>query len=561
MSLRSFVRLILFGLLVSSGFIGTAQADRWQPRLFKIEPEEEGKDPFFFDFHPDYRVRYIRIDPLELNGTTAQDVAWAEQRLRLDASVGLRGIGAIHMQFDVLDGALFGDNGRFGGNPSSTTGVGIASKRPNESTMGVGLIREGGGNSVDDYGLVLKGLTPIQINYIYGEVLLPFGLLRVGRQPTVDNGTIAINDGRADRNRWGVSQYHSASDRIAFGTKISELFGIIANGKEHQIDKSLDNGVILGLAYDMLVEDEPSVADDDLEAFSLMLDFRSKDPSAILGDDAGPIRFTSAFSYRWDQRYGTQIFAMPLLLEMNYWKLHFRGEFSYIFGQTREISAGFAELANSPVVMQDISMMMGRAIVDLKLDDLTLTMLYGYASGDEDPRATTVTSQATWARDTNLGLLMFEHTLAYQSARTAAVGVENLKAKNAASFPITETATDGRATNMHALFPQIFYNPIDDLTIKAGALFAWTAVPAIDPIMTTLAIDGDSIKDDQVNFNGGKPGNYWGTEIDLGVEYRYKEFFQAVVEAAILFPGNAFYDENGEAANSWMIETRFRFRL
>ena len=77
---------------------------------------------------------------------------------------------------------------------------------------------------------------------------------------------------------------------------------------------------------------------------------------------------------------------------------------------------------------------------------MTFTLQWGYANGDDDPLTTTDLQITSWPRDTKLGLLLFEHTLAFQSARTAAVGIENLRQLEAESFPLTEIATDGRVT-------------------------------------------------------------------------------------------------------------------
>lgn len=536
------------------------RAQPWEPRPFRTLPEEPGKDPLFVEFRPEYRVRFIGIDPLELNGTVAQGVRWAEQRLRLETSVGLRGVGAIHIQADVLDGVLFGDNGEFGKDPEPTSGLGIASRQANLAGWKVGLLPGGDPVQVDSYGPVLRSIAPIQINYLYGEVLLPVGVLRIGRQPINEGGTISLNDGLSGRNRWGASFYHESADRVLFGTKISELFNLISDGADYQVDKSVDNGVFLGLVWDFLVDDSISTTADDLNGLSAQLDFRWKRPE-ILGPEWGPMRFTATLTYRWDERFNTSFFALPVRGNFSVGDLKVSGELTYITGVTRELAAGFAALTNSAVTDQDVRMLASRIELDYELGPVTLSLLWGYAAGDADPRSTTTLTTTSWPRDTNLGLLMFEHTLAFQSARSAAVGIENLRQLDAESFPLTEVATDGRATNINALFPQVFYDPFPELRLKLGVLFAWSATDVVDPVQSLLRLDGTEIADDAVNYNGGKPGNYWGTEVDLGVEWRYRDFFEVAVEFGYLVPGDAFYDENGDAVDSWMLESRFTFRL
>ena len=94
-----------------------------------------------------------------------------------------------------------------------------------------------------------------------------------------------------------------------------------------------------------------------------------------------------------------------------------------------------------------------------------------------------------------------------------------------------------------------------------GALFAWAPASSIDPIQSILAWDGEDLSDDALNYHGGKPADYWGTEIDLGLEVRYRELFELVIEAGLLLPGEGLQDENGDAVRSWMLETRATFAL
>jgi len=530
-----------------------------EPRLFTLPPADPLKDPWFVQLHPEYRVRLIRINPLEVNGIVARQVAWGEQRLRLDASLGYRGVGAIHMQIDALDGVIFGDNGEFGTSPEPTSGVGLASRQANNAGWKVGLLPGRDPLQVDSYGPVLSDIAPLEINYLYGEVLLPFGLFRVGRQPASDVGSVSLNDGRSGRNLWGASWYHESVDRLLFGTKLSELFNVISEGPAYQIDRSLDNGVFLGLVWDYLVEDDVANPGDDLQGFSAQLDFRWRDPR-ILGEIFGPMRFTATTTYRWDDRFNTSVFALPLRLDVTLADFLFHGELSYITGTTRELSAGFGALSGSPVTDQDIKLTAARLVAEYALCPLTFRLEWGFAAGDDDPRTSTPLTITAWPRDTNLGLLLFEHTLAFQSARSAAVGIENLRQVDSSSFPFTEISTEGRVTNVNALFPQLFWDVVPELRLKAGVLLAWSAKKVVDPIQSLLRWDGDAIADDAVNYHGGRPGKYWGTEIDLGLEWRYKSMFEVAVESAVLFPGNALQDENGDAVTSWMFETRFTFR-
>ena len=93
---------------------------------------------------------------------------------------------------------------------------------------------------------------------------------------------------------------------------------------------------------------------------------------------------------------------------------------------------------------------------------------------------------------------------------------------------------------------------------RLGVLFAWPDDGGVvDPIVTALALDGNSVEDDAVNFHGGKPGSYYGTEFDLQVSWEYREFFTWTVEAAYLQPGSSLEDEHGDAVSAYLVENRF----
>ena len=79
--------------------------------------ETAGEEPLFrvgeasFDINAEYRLRNIYINPLELNGRDAVEVAYGVQRLRTGWHFAWSDKVMIHAQLDFLDGVLLGDNG------------------------------------------------------------------------------------------------------------------------------------------------------------------------------------------------------------------------------------------------------------------------------------------------------------------------------------------------------------------------------------------------------------------------------------------------------------------
>lgn len=519
--------------------------------------------PDWLSLGAEYRVQTLHIQPLDLNGTDARRASYTEQRLRLDLGLNVPNFGvSLITQFDFLDGVLFGDNGDWGGKPSPSSGLGITSRWPNAAGWTVGLLPGRDPLNPDSYGATLQGIEPFRINRAYGKVVLPFGMIQVGRQPSSAGPGMSIHDGSRS-NRWGVSRYAYSSDRFLFATKISELWRMIQLGKDYVKDASFDDGLFLALAYDWVVNDNITLASDDLHQAVGMLQYKAKDPS-WLGGPGRKLTAQIAVANRFGKEFNTSVWVIPMSLELDAGRVRFLAEFSTQFGSTREISEGLAALRESDPARrqirdQTIRAFGARGVLDVDIGPVTATLEVDFASGDDDPRDDTPLTTFNFAHDTNVGLLLFEHVLAFQSARSAAVGIENLRNLGSRSFPITELASEGRFHNSIALFPQVQYRPLPWLSTRAGVLMAWAAKPVVDPIMTLLNEDGDRIDDDAVNWNGGRPARYYGTEVDLQVEFNWKNHFLWTLEGAVLFPGAALRDESGDAVTSFMIQNRFTF--
>ncbi len=529
-----------------------------------VAQEQDEPPPGWLELDAEYRVQSHFIDPLELNGLTAGRVHYTEQRFRLEPTLRPVEQVAIKSQFEVLGGVLFGDNGDYGGTPSPSSGLALTSRWPNHSAWTVGLLEGQDPLDPDSYGLVLEGVEPIAINRLYGEVVLPVGILRIGRQPATEGAGINLHDG-SRANRWGVSRYSATADRFLFATKLSEAFAMLAHrGDEpYKADRSMDNGIFIGGAYDVVVEDDIGFGGDNLHQAVGLLQWKVKQPT-LLGLDWDPFLFQVVFGGRFGDQFGTQVFALPATVQFGVGPVRFYGEFVALFGHTREASEGMAALRESDAAKrvvhdQEIRAFGARAILDVDVGPVTGTLEFDYASGDADPRDETPLTTYNFARDANVGLLLFEHVLAFESARSAAVGIQNLQQVGVDSFPLTELSSEGRVHNAIIAFPQVLYRPIEDVGIRFGALFAWAAEPVTDPVMSLLNEDGNEIVDDVVNWHGGKPARYYGTELDLQVEWRYRKAFLWTVEGAALIPGDGLRDESGDAVPGFMVENRFTF--
>lgn len=516
-----------------------------------------------YDADVEYRVRSLRIDPIELSGTQVRDINFTEQRARIDATTALEGVGAIHFQMDALEGVLFGDNGRFLGDPSANSGVSLATTRPNLTRREIGLLPGGDPFDRKDYGPVLVEADLFRVNYLYADAMLPFGLLRVGRQPRNYGATITAHEG-GRLNRWGISEHADTSDRILFGTKLDEMVRILATGGDHEPNPSMEEGLIWALFYDFHQQNNIALMDDNLRQMGTNLQWLH--PSADwLGLNWRDLRVSATITHLRNEQFNSRLYAFPVSVEGSVNNVDLELQFSHIRGATEEISVGFGALTGDPVVSQRLDAYGARGVIDLHFGPVMLTMETNFATGDANPRPDQPLTAFTFARDLNVGLLLFEHILAFESARSAAVGIENLRDLEMDSFPLTEVRTDGRFTNALAFFPQIYVDLVDrgahNLFTRLGVLTAWSATEmgAVDAIQTALNDAGGPIEDNALNYHGGLPDRFYGTEIDLQLGYQFRHNFFWTVEGAVLFPGPALHDEHGDAVRSFLVENRFEF--
>jgi hypothetical protein len=149
--------------------------------------------------------------------------------------------------------------------------------------------------------------------------------------------------------------------------------------------------------------------------------------------------------------------------------------------------------------------------------------------------------------------------LHYQTARSAARGVAAIQGVSPPTYPVADINTRGGLQNAIVLFPQVVFSPVRWLSTRAGVMFAFTERRNVDQVGTILQATGASLQDDIVNFNGGAPGRYWGTELDVGMTFTPVEGFMLDLEGAYLWPGPALHDENGDAVNSVYGNVRFTF--
>ncbi len=517
--------------------------------------------PDWVKLEAEYRVQSLVITPLDVSGVEVDTVTWTEQRARIDLGFRYPGIGGIYAQLDLLNGVLMGDNGNYGEVPAPNSGLAVASKNPNHAGWELGLISGRDPLDPDSYVPVLKEIDPIQIVHLYGEANLPFGLVRVGRMPISEGAGIAGHEGNRT-NRWGVSRYPDVADRVLFATKIDEAIRFLQQGAGYVLDASPKRGVILAQTYDWNVQDGVFSQDDDAYQLNTALQWRV-DEADWLGVEWRDFQLGFTLVQKIHEAFDTRVFALPLRFESKIGPAEVRILFSPIFGESREVAEGIAKLSSKVPKVQKFEQFGLHGFFAWNLGPVELAFEIDYARGDADPRSTGPLTSFSFSRDFNVGLLLFEHLLAFQTARSAAVGIENLSQLDATSFPLTEIASQGKFGSALAIFPQVTWHalrgPKHWFHARLGVLAAFAPDGSVDPVGTSLREDGNEIEDDVLNYYGGRPGSYYGTEIDVQLQWTLNGFFGWTVEFAGLFPGDALQDAHGEALPSFMFENRFTF--
>lgn len=508
-----------------------------------------GDGTYGFRGGAEYRANALYIHPISLNTEEDRNVSWLEHRLRLDAALDYEDTVKIITSADLLDGVLWGDNGTLLTDPPANSGIGVNTKSPNVTRPCIAYHGSGDPLEPSGYGWGLCSQEQLRIRRLYGEVITPVGALRIGRQPVGVGAALQQNDGDGRRNRFGFARSGQSVDRVMFATKPLEGFK-----PEEERNRSADEGFFVILAYDRLVSDDLRTFNDDVQ--QAIVAVRLLEPEYSAGENLEVLSF---WTHRWDERFRTSINSFGLRAMSRFGDVYAGVEGATNIGKTREIAEAYNAITNDPVVDQPIRQFGARATIRYDKPVYTAYLEANFASGDEDPQARTPLTQFTWAEDTNVGLLMFKHALAFQSARAAAAGVEVLKRLGAASYPAEAVDTRGAFTNAFAIFPQFDLRPHRNVLLRGGVLMAWAPARVVDPVKSLLQRDGVTIEDDLVNFAGGRPGSFYGTELDGRFQWRYEDHFAFDLEGAILFPGDAFQDVNGYAVRSVLVQARTSF--
>ncbi len=463
-----------------------------------------------------YRVRHYNLWDINANSDDSTNLAYFTHQLRIKPTIDVN--ENVSLKLDIM-----GFNTVFGNNEGTLLSMSTA----------------------DNYANII-------VKRAYAEIMLPVGMLMVGRMPSHFGLGIMSNDGDhpVEFGDTDEGNFGNTYDRILFATK--------PLGKESPL--------LVGVFLDKVVSGQKLP----LWEEGLSTDFGKSsmdvnEYGAVLKYSAEPIKTGLYFLVRTQSATNTELLIPDFCFSYKKGIFHTQLEVAYISGHT----SAFPVMLNTmyitkPKVDVDSLGSVLRVGASVKpLEDLSLEI--GYASGDKPGKeafSDLKYSQFSFDPNYKVGLLMFDYVERYFSALKAKELSNYLKSNEATLKAIQKnnglseslvdeyiglvenlTPTNGSVRNAFYIFPVIKYRPIDSLQLKLGVLGAWVA--GKDYKIETrriVATNGSSVE-------YGLGGNY-GWEIDFGVKFQYTKNASIGLQAGYLLPGNIFEKANGDKADS-----------
>jgi hypothetical protein len=463
-------------------------------------------DSMIGEIHGEYQLRYARRSELALtppardpNATTLGQRNAMYHWLRLSPRFFLTRRISIVGQIDFPRGLMAGETTQF---------VGLAAEPMSERQP--------------------FGVDP---RWLYLDAVTHYGQWRVGQQPSHWGMGIVANDGNHP-SLFGDYRRGAVVERIMFATRPA--------GKATPL--------VVALAGDLVFRDNQATLTDRDVAFQGLV-------ALLLGNERNQLGLYGIV--RHQTRADAQAATPPYTDRLDTRTLDANGRFTvpvagapgYVFGQAEAVvvtgstrfvqGSGFAAPQDSAIRAFGGAFTLGTVHEAVRgsrrWGDLVVAFEWGYASGDSNPFDG---AQRRFTFDPNhkVGLVLFDHALAWASARSA---VNASLASNLPSAPATQFyPSNGGVFGATYLYPTLVVRPWHWLDLKGAMLLAQSTCWNIDPYRTgTTRVNQGSLGADPARRD-------LGMELDFGTEVRvpmqYDVTLQLGAQAGILFPGHAF---------------------
>jgi hypothetical protein len=375
---------------------------------------------------------------------------------------------------------------------------------------------------------------------LYMQYLTPIGLLRIGHQTSHWGMGILANDGDHP-TLFGDVKRGAIVERLLFATR--------PGGADHPL--------AVALGGDFVFEDSRADAlDNEDRALQAIAAVRWDTPGFELGVYG---------VFRHQERDAESVDALtPFTEELTVGVADIAGKFNYpiagndayLFGEFEfAFIAGTTNFVRNIVLTREgeeeeirsfggagrLGIVKEGFCSDERYGELVVTMEYGYASGDADPYDG-VTKRFTFVEQHNVGLVLFDHVLAWKTARAATVaGDPGVVARPAPGLDFLPS--QGGVFGASYFNPTFVVRPRHWLDLKGGVVIAQATADFVDPFHAGAL-------GDYANYDGGDERNTdLGVELDAGADARIPISdwvkLQLGIEGGLLFPGGAFDDAVG----------------
>ena len=241
-----------------------------------------------------------------------------------------------------------------------------------------------------------------------------------------------------------------------------------------------------------------------------------------------------------------------------------QGEVALVAGRTNYLRSSYVnqseptnELADESILTVGGSATFGyvhtRANEKERWGDFLAELEWGYASGDPDP-LDGETNRFTFDTSHNVGLVLFDHVLAWKTARAATIA-QDARVVGRAAPGLQLLPSNGGVFGATYLNPRFIFRPLRMVDVKLGFLWGHATADVVDPYHVGAL-------GDYQNYDGGDPtARDLGVEIDAGADVRIPlertVALELGAEGGVLFPGHAFDDGIGtRLPNQLLLNTK-----
>lgn len=430
--------------------------------------------------------------PLDESGVATSPTPF-ETRFRVGGFLAYKGL-SLNTEFDIATGAVFGT-------PDNTV---VATRVPTPN------------------------FAIAELRQLYAQYRWETGAARIGVQTNTFGLGILANAGAADSGPGDFGMQHGGSV-VARAAVLGRPFYSLG-GAWRAIEPVFAFDLVVKDATANLLEGDRALqgivgvrfnaAEDQVIGLTLIYRNARRDNGAP--GERSTDAFVADLSGRWT------------VMRTNDSALTLAGELAAITGTTTQSRNENAEVL-------DVRQLGLVAKVNYKVGRFGLLFDGGFASGDQNPYDASL-NNFRFDPNYKIGLVLFDQVLGYQTARSGWRGADP-QLTGVAPEGIDLLPTAGSITGAWYLFPRAKYGFTEWLDVYGGPLFAFTSAQLTDPFNTR--INGGT----PVNYLGGTPGSFLGTELDLGVAVRFSPAkylnVSAVLEGGVLLPGDAFKNAAG----------------